>query len=86
MTNPLPQHPDTEAVHANLARGMFSQVNKIIIEKNLLSRHVLDAREEGMSWAQIGAATGTSRQAAWQRWSDDDDNHPRWEDVPIPGL
>jgi ATP-dependent Clp protease ATP-binding subunit ClpX len=29
-------------------------------------------RERGQSWAQVGKALGTSRQAAWERFADDD--------------
>jgi predicted DNA-binding protein (UPF0278 family) len=32
-------------------------------------RAVAGLRESGFSWAQIGEATGTSRQAAHARWS-----------------
>ena len=31
---------------------------------------VIMARYDGWTWAQIGAAFGISRQAAFQRWSD----------------
>ncbi len=33
-----------------------------------LERAVRDARAAGATWAQIGAATGVSRQAAHERW------------------
>ncbi len=33
-----------------------------------LDLHVGTAREDGATWAQVGAATQTSRQAAWGRW------------------
>ncbi len=29
------------------------------------------ARKQGLSWEQIGAACGVSRQAAWERFSSD---------------
>ncbi len=33
---------------------------------------VLELRRRGLSWSKIGDALGTSRQAAWERFSDDD--------------
>jgi hypothetical protein len=31
-----------------------------------------ELRKRGLSWSKIGDALGTSRQAAWERFSDDD--------------
>jgi hypothetical protein len=31
------------------------------------------ARQQGKSWTEIAAVVGTSRQSAWERWSDLDD-------------
>nr|CRY95981.1 hypothetical protein [uncultured prokaryote] len=86
MTGPVAQHPDTEAIHANLARQMLGMVFTITEEQNRLARLVLAAREEGMTWTQIGAATGKSRQASWSMWSDSLEDDPAWSDDPIPGL
>ncbi|SNR79449.1 hypothetical protein [Actinomadura mexicana] len=53
---------------------------------------VRSARRAGASWAQIGAALGTSKQAAWEthnRWIDeqarrqDDPGHWGWDDTDV---
>lgn len=53
---------------------------------------VRSARRAGASWAQIGAALGTSKQAAWEthnRWIDeqarrrDDPGHWGWDDADV---
>jgi hypothetical protein len=37
--------------------------------RGFLDREVAAAREAGCSWAEIGAATGLSRQGAHHRWA-----------------
>ena len=36
--------------------------------ENALTEQVLTAREQGHTWTDIGAALGTSKQAAWRRF------------------
>jgi hypothetical protein len=57
-----------EALLANL-RGVAS------VTKNVDRRFkstVMELRRRGNSWAKIGEALGISRQAAWERFADDD--------------
>lgn len=37
-----------------------------------LTEHVRRARSQAISWARIGEALGTTRQAAWERFSESD--------------
>ena len=37
-------------------------------------RAVKEARKVGMSWPEIAAALGVTRQAAWERWHDMDED------------
>jgi ATP-dependent Clp protease ATP-binding subunit ClpX len=37
--------------------------------RNVLQQQVETLRKRGVSWADIGAALGVSRQAAWERFS-----------------
>lgn len=37
-----------------------------------LHDHVGSLRDRGISWTRIGAAVGVSKQAAWERFSDED--------------
>ncbi|GIF06246.1 hypothetical protein [Actinoplanes siamensis] len=51
-------------------------LSEVVIRKAGYGRQAMvrSARAAGASWAQIGAALGTSKQAAWeahQRWLDD---------------
>ena len=39
------------------------------VVESKLSEAVQEARRQGLTWEQIGEALGTSRQAAWERFS-----------------
>ena len=43
----------------------------VAVEK-LIRQTVAQAREEGCTWSEIGHALGTSRQSAWERFSDEE--------------
>jgi hypothetical protein len=45
------------------ARGVERAVDKVLRDQ------VRRAREAGCSWTEIGEALGTSKQAAWERFS-----------------
>jgi hypothetical protein len=46
------------------ARGVERAVDKVLRDQ------VRRAREAGCSWTEIGEALGTSKQAAWERFSE----------------
>jgi hypothetical protein len=73
----------TSDVHVKVSLGLDGDVGgnplKVIsgitqgiktIERQLRDS-VAQAREQGVSWEQIGKALGVSRQAAWERFSTD---------------
>lgn len=55
-------------------------LSEVVIRKAGYGRQsmVRAARDEGASWAQVGAALGTTKQAAWEA-------HNRWTSVPGGG-
>ena len=59
---------DTDALLSNLAGA--STVSRTIDRR--FKATVDELRNRGLSWSKIGDALGTSRQAAWERFSDDD--------------
>lgn len=82
---------------APLARGEALELlalGEVIARKALYGRQlsVRSARRAGASWSQIGAALGTTKQAAWEahkRWideqaeRDDDPGHWGWDENAI---
>ncbi|MFE7839826.1 hypothetical protein ACFU53_28335 [Streptomyces sp. NPDC057474] len=82
---------------APLARGEALELlalGEVIARKALYGRQlsVRSARRVGASWSQIGAALGTTKQAAWEahkRWideqaeRDDDPGHWGWDEDAI---
>lgn len=49
--------------------GELNALARIIERAETLTAAVVkDARADGLSWAQIGDALGTSKQAAWERY------------------
>lgn len=42
------------------------------------------ARQSGASWHQIGIETGTTRQAAWEKWGKGKTAPPRPGQDPLP--
>ncbi len=52
-------------------------LSEVVIRKAGYGRQavVRTAREAGASWSQIGAALGTTKQAAWEA-------HSRWAEAP----
>ncbi|MER6160555.1 hypothetical protein ABT147_34335 [Streptomyces sp. NPDC001868] len=83
--------------YAPLARGEALELlalGEVIARKALYGRQlsVRSARRAGASWSQIGAALGTTKQAAWEahkRWideqaeRDDDPGHWGWDEHAI---
>jgi len=45
---------------------------------------VATARAEGMTWASIGDAVGTSTQAAWERYATHDRGVPEYDQQQLP--
>lgn len=70
----LPEDVPTEAVHDPLAdlgaaaRRAHAAAHEARVAAEILAAAVQAARENGASWATIGAATGMTRQAAHERW------------------
>lgn len=66
--------PDTDTPRLNLAETLeMLALGEVVIRKVGYGRQAMvrSARQAGASWAQIGAALGSSKQAAWeahQRW------------------
>lgn len=48
-----------------VAQGVEKAVDKVLREQ------VRRARDAGCSWSEIGQALGTTKQAAWERFSDE---------------
>jgi hypothetical protein len=46
----------------------LEQIVQLGLPAELLAGGVATCRERGYSWAEIGRAVGTSREAAFQRW------------------
>lgn len=42
--------------------------NRTVDADELLRLAVVDAKDSGSSWADIGYALGVTRQTAWERW------------------
>lgn len=49
-------------------QAITSAADKQLAAAAALNRSVRDARRAGLSWTQIGAALGTTKQAAQQRF------------------
>jgi len=78
---------DDEAVLATmrfyrLIQNLRAQELECQYQIRLLVEH---ARKEGMTWASIGEAVGTSTQAAWQRYAApaNESNHVDQPKLPI---
>ncbi len=68
---------DDDAVPISAAESLESlALSEVLVRKALHGRQldVRAAREAGAAWAQIGAALGMSKQAAWEA-------HDRWIDA-----
>ncbi|MFC7530478.1 hypothetical protein [Actinoplanes sp. GCM10030250] len=69
--------PDTGAPGLNLTEKLeMLALGEVVIRKVGYGRQAMvrSARQAGASWTQIGAAVGSSKQAAWeahQRWVED---------------
>ncbi|MFI6085281.1 hypothetical protein ACIBBB_30680 [Streptomyces sp. NPDC051217] len=72
-------HPDTDALTRAESLEMLA-LGEAIARKAGYGRQlsVRSARRAGASWSQIGAALGTSKQAAWEA-------HNRWIDEQAQG-
>jgi hypothetical protein len=80
----LTEHGSSDVDGAVVGRGLAEMDTEELV-KNLagastvtrsIDRHfkatVDELRKRGLSWSKIGDALGTSRQAAWERFSEDD--------------
>lgn len=59
-----PDH-DREAV-----AGIYDAIDELRQAERKVGNAVAHAVWRGASWAEIGAALGISKQAAWERWRD----------------
>ncbi|MEV6866039.1 hypothetical protein AB0M44_34225 [Streptosporangium subroseum] len=71
----VPADPDAEPLRRDEALELLA-LGEVVARKAGYGRQlsVRSARKAGASWSQIGAALGTSKQAAWEahgRWIDD---------------
>lgn len=74
MRGALAPLDDDGALSLRVAESLEAlALSEVLIRKALHGRQldVRSARRAGASWAQIGAASGTSKQAAWEA-------HDRW--------
>lgn len=74
MRGALAPFDDDAALSLSVAESLEAlALSEVLIRKALHGRQldVRAARRAGASWAQIGAASGTSKQAAWEA-------HDRW--------
>ncbi|MET4921742.1 hypothetical protein P3L51_05165 [Streptomyces sp. PSRA5] len=70
-----PEHPDADALTRGESLELLA-LGEVIARKAGYGRQlsIRSARRSGASWSQIGAALGTSKQAAWEahhRWIDE---------------
>jgi biotin operon repressor len=56
-------------VDAQLLQSLKPSAAAVEGMRNVLQQQVETLRKRGVSWADIGAALGVSRQAAWERFS-----------------
>lgn len=75
-----PAPPDTDALTRGESLELLA-LGEVIARKAGYGRQlsVRSARRAGASWSQIGAALGTSKQAAWEahnRWIDEQAREP----------
>jgi hypothetical protein len=68
-------HGDGEPLNRDEALEMLA-LSEVVIRKAGYARQAMvrAARDAGASWAQIGSALGSSKQAAWEahnRWADE---------------
>jgi len=75
MRDALATHSDPSALNRDEALEMLA-LSEVVIRKAGYGRQAMvrTAREAGASWTQIGAALGSSKQAAWEahnRWIED---------------
>jgi hypothetical protein len=59
---------DARVTHLQRVTAMVDQLERTT---DALRGEITRARKAGATWADIGQATGTTRQAAQQRWSKD---------------
>ena len=64
------EHPD----RAQVGRAAAKALSDVVFVRQLLdeleTRLVRTAREGGVSWSEIAAPLGITRQTAWERWRD----------------
>ncbi|MER6171873.1 hypothetical protein [Streptosporangium sp. NPDC001681] len=86
-----PPDPDAEPLTRGEALELLA-LGEVIARKAGYGRQlsVRSARQAGASWSQIGAALGTSKQAAWEahnRWIDEQagerDGHWGWDENDV---
>ena len=65
-------HADAEQIDAPLLR-LVSVTGAMNILEAKRRQLVAEARRRGRSWADIARAIGTTRQSAWEKYSDPDD-------------
>jgi hypothetical protein len=75
---------ESEAQHGQLSIGPNSEVAEVLLDElrinaaglkqseDQLQRAINLLRENRVPWSRIGEAIGTSRQAAWERFSGED--------------
>jgi hypothetical protein len=78
-------HPDTGDAAVD-ALDDIGVVRRLLDQAELIS--VRTARRHGKSWAEIATRLGVSRQSAWERWRDVDEETPsedktRTVDMPV---
>lgn len=91
--SPTPPDPGAEPLTRGEALELLA-LGEVIARKAGYGRQlsVRSARQAGASWSQIGAALGTSKQAAWEthnRWIDEQarehrrDGHWGWDENDV---
>lgn len=73
-----PTHPD-DGASALGALADIGLIRRLIDHTELVA--VRTARRKGLSWADIATHLGVSRQSAWERWRDVDDERDAAEQV-----
>jgi hypothetical protein len=79
--------PDEYPDRAKVARGAAAALSDVAFVRQLLdeleTRLVRTAREGGVTWSEIAAPLGITRQTAWERWRDLDGSAPS-DDNQVP--
>lgn len=70
---PVPQFPGLDSLSTDdLLKTLVPAADQLSKSENVLRQHVATLRKREVTWTRIGEALGVSRQAAWERFSQEE--------------